>query len=671
MPSLDAPSARATAASGAGSGAAAANAALALLAHGSSSSSSSSSDKAASASHQAIHLDAALLARLKNSVPNLGPSIELAAFLKADFEAQGYANRILDATSEAAAGGAGGGAAGRRSAAGVEAKSASAAAAAATTTTTTTTTTAATPSRLTVSASASAGATATATATATAAAKATAATKPWTPAQPSQQPSEQCDAISSPPQQQQQQQQQQQRGQRESTAGKDVEGDVSVALSRLNLAIDDVGRVIKDEVTEHAPLLLSHTNAILSLSSSFSSSQSSLSSLRSSLSLLSSRISLPYSTLQTSRRRLARVRGAEMLLARAARFVTLAQRLEKQMQWLGMTEEEGEAKGRGLARAALCVRELTALLATPESDKPNSTQANSVRKNGASTPASASSSSDDDDEGAVSDASSSSSSSHSDESSSDSSNFSAHTGETLPLTQLDFVNAYLPLIDEWRLGVTDAMEDMVVRGLRDLSPALLATSLQTAFNLAQLPALVRDLLADLTDVIRERVRAALDVGTLAKETGVREPTTAPTPSSYASYRSRRNFTPAPAADVGAAQAWTAALWRRLETLLVAEMGAVCAKVYTLERVLRLKNDGATGVNFLDEALSVLGDLPSFLFWTTVSQSLESATREAAKSSPFVAEALGAGYPRLLRLFADFFNRVSNFTGTTYTQLEQR
>jgi hypothetical protein len=56
--------------------------------------------------------------------------------------------------------------------------------------------------------------------------------------------------------------------------------------------------------------------------------------------------------------------------------------------------------------------------------------------------------------------------------------------------------------------------------------------------------------------------------------------------------------------VGAAQAWTAALWRRLETLLVAEMGAVCAKVYTLERVLRLKNDGATGVNFLDEALSV-------------------------------------------------------------------
>ena len=75
MPSLDTPSARATAASGAGSGAAAANAALALLAHSSSSSSSDKAGSASSASHQAIHLDAALLARLKNSVPHLGPSI--------------------------------------------------------------------------------------------------------------------------------------------------------------------------------------------------------------------------------------------------------------------------------------------------------------------------------------------------------------------------------------------------------------------------------------------------------------------------------------------------------------------------------------------------------------------------------------------------------------------
>jgi hypothetical protein len=91
-----------------------------------------------------------------------------------------------------------------------------------------------------------------------------------------------------------------------------------------------------------------------------------------------------------------------------------------------------------------------------------------VRKNGASRSASASSSSSsDDDDDAVSDTSSSSCS-HSDESSSDASNFSAHTGETLALTQLDFVSAYLPLIDEWRLSVTDAMEDMVVRGLRDL-----------------------------------------------------------------------------------------------------------------------------------------------------------------------------------------------------------
>lgn len=34
------------------------------------------------------------------------------------------------------------------------------------------------------------------------------------------------------------------------------------------------------------------------------------------------------------------------------------------------------------------------------------------------------------------------------------------------------------------------------------------------------------------------------------------------------------------------------------------MGAVCSKVYTLERVLKFKGDSATGVNFLEQALSV-------------------------------------------------------------------
>ena len=49
--------------------------------------------------------------------------------------------------------------------------------------------------------------------------------------------------------------------------------------------------------------------------------------------------------------------------------------------------------------------------------------------------------------------------------------------------------------------------------------------------------------------------------------------------------------------------WTAALWGSLESL-IEEMADCCIKVYTLEKVLRLKRDPVTDVVFLDEAMKV-------------------------------------------------------------------
>lgn len=144
--------------------------------------------------------------------------------------------------------------------------------------------------------------------------------------------------------------------------GKDVEGDVSVALSRLNLSIDEVGRVIKEEVTAHAPALLAHTHAILALSEPLKETRASLTSLSESMSSLNARIAVPYAALGQARARLARVRGAEHLVERAAQFVRLAGVLEQQMARLeqarGDSEEDGETRGRALARAALCIRDI-------------------------------------------------------------------------------------------------------------------------------------------------------------------------------------------------------------------------------------------------------------------------------------------------------------------------
>jgi len=76
--------------------------------------------------------------------------------------------------------------------------------------------------------------------------------------------------------------------------------------------------------------------------------------------------------------------------------------------------------------------------------------------------------------------------------------------------------------------------------------------------------------------------------------------------------------------------WTAALWSRLETL-IEEMVGCCIKVYTLEKVLKMKKDTVSGINFLDEAMKLLENKPSTTFWSSLSRSLEKHTRDSARS----------------------------------------
>jgi len=63
------------------------------------------------------------------------------------------------------------------------------------------------------------------------------------------------------------------------------------------------------------------------------------------------------------------------------------------------------------------------------------------------------------------------------------------------------------------------------------------------------------------------------------------------------YKSRVRTEPT---NVTASQ-WTTALWARLEALM-GDLSQCCIKVYTLERVLKLKKDPISQVVFLDEAM---------------------------------------------------------------------
>jgi hypothetical protein len=109
------------------------------------------------------------------------------------------------------------------------------------------------------------------------------------------------------------------------------------------------------------------------------------------------------------------------------------------------------------------------------------------------------------------------------------------------------------------------------------------------------------------------------------------------------------------------------LWSKLE-VLIEDLAAACikvnnpllpcfrsltpkrVKVYTLEKVLKLKKDAVSQISFIDEAYKVwsgttlnsaefhihtlyklLENKPSLIFWTSLAKALERQSRESAKS----------------------------------------
>lgn len=120
---------------------------------------------------------------------------------------------------------------------------------------------------------------------------------------------------------------------------------------------------------------------------------------------------------------------------------------------------------------------------------------------------------------------------------------------------------------------------------------MLASALQTAFNLHVLPSLVLTLLTDLTEAVETRVRTAFDISALSKDVTAKgvvfnvlvcHPLThffADTNASSSTgliYRSRVRTEPT---NITAAQ-WTSGLWARME-VLVEDMTVCCIKVSEL------------------------------------------------------------------------------------------
>ncbi|KAJ3915686.1 Golgi transport complex subunit 5-domain-containing protein [Lentinula edodes] len=402
--------------------------------------------------------------------------------------------------------------------------------------------------------------------------------------------------------------------------------DISLAISKLSLGIEDVSKQIKSLVrmmsletgfvTMHHEDLLSQAANVNQLSGSLTSVKSDLSDLDSLVEKLRRKISVPYHSLHISLSRLQKFQQASDILRRTSRFVILARRLEGQMAEMdglnrindfsdpkpsetaaqmssststsgtGILGDTGDDRDRTIAKAALSIAELVTLIDGP------GTAGSGIAA------------------GLI---------------------VEAGNKGSFNLRSINAIASRIPFIEDAKITVTNEMENMVITGLSTLNQSLLASSLQTAYNLGVLPNQVQALMVELSQDYKSRVRT--------------EPT---------------NIT---------ASQWTAALWIRLEKM-TEEMADCCIKVYTLEKVLKLKRDTVSQTVFLDEAMTILENKPSATFWTALSRALEKHGRDSARGSSFIQQTLSTGYPKLLRLFHEFFAKIAVHTDTIYSPTNQ-
>ncbi|KAL8280428.1 hypothetical protein RQP46_007076 [Phenoliferia psychrophenolica] len=392
-------------------------------------------------------------------------------------------------------------------------------------------------------------------------------------------------------------------------------GSGSGGEAMLNFGVEDLNRQLKAEITKHHSSLLLQAASLGGLEGDLSEVRRGLAEVEAGVTRLRRKITVPHSSLSASLTLLTRLRRASSLARRASRFTVLARRLEGQMADIdGAAVGPGagrERRERAMAEAALTLAEIETLLTASDE-----------------TPAA------EDDPEAL-----------------------------LPIRSIRAVEANVPLVELSRQRVAEEMESTVQRGLNELDNPLLASSLQTAHNLSVLPSLVDSLTSDLADLVGRKIKAAFDMASLAKEVNGKD--NAATSTSAFVYKSRARNEPT---TVTMPQ-WTSAMWQRLETL-ISDLGAICIKVYTLEKVLKLKKDAITQASFLDEAMTVLENQPSLMFWTTLSRAFEVQAKEAVRGSTFIQTTLSSGYPRLLRLFQEFFSTIAVHTDTIYTQTQQ-
>lgn len=244
--------------------------------------------------------------------------------------------------------------------------------------------------------------------------------------------------------------------------------------------------------------------------------------------------------------------------------------------------------------------------------------------------------------------------------------------------QLEFVGPHLTWLPDAAQILQEQIENLLLCGLRHLSPMLLGMALQAAEHRGTLPEVVRNLLDDLSDVLLERIRAALDLYAIGKTLGETQPPLLPPRTLSAIYHHQPDASASHPHATEQIQCWTSAIWERIHSLVVDEMAPIFTKVHMLEHVLHLKHEPTSGTTFLEVVSKVRGYglhqnlqcAPTKLLWKSFSHNFGMLVNECVHESDFWRFVLVYSYPRLRQIFQELFSRISLLTDRTSANIAQ-
>ncbi|WFD22432.1 hypothetical protein MEQU1_001103 [Malassezia equina] len=213
--------------------------------------------------------------------------------------------------------------------------------------------------------------------------------------------------------------------------------------------------------------------------------------------------------------------------------------------------------------------------------------------------------------------------------------------------KMESVATCLSEIPHMQDSLLEQVENVLMCGLRSLSPPLLGTALQAALHLNLLGPVIQNFLDDLNDVLLERSRTSLDLLALGKELEESQP---PILSSAFKLHPTESHTLSPSL-----RRWINTIWERLQTFIVDELGSIVTKVQMLERILQRKYAPQSDETLLDIVVSKLGNTPTSLLWSTCANNMEQLINECIHESDFWWYIFVFSYPK----FADLFNMLKS------------